>query len=121
MNIGPIPVPAALEPLVPYLKFVVAVAGVVATAITILVAAPPAWVFLVIAGATALGVRQVPNSGVQAVLSDGLGAFTAAEDAVAAAKAHNLAQVEADVSTAVSDAKQAVQGAEAIVQELPKP
>ena len=94
MKVGPFPVPAALEPLVPYLKFVVAVAGLAATAITILVATPPAWVFLVIAGATALGVRQVPNSGVQAVLSDGMAAFTAAEDAVDAAKAHNLSQAE---------------------------
>jgi hypothetical protein len=120
MNIGPIPVPAALEPVVPYLKFVVAVAGVAATAVTILVAAPPAWVFLVIGVATALGVYTVPNSAVQAVLSDGLGAFQNAEDAVQAAKDRNFATAESDAAAAVTDAKSAVQDVQAITKELPK-
>jgi hypothetical protein len=121
MNIGPIRLPAVLNPVLPYLKFVAAVAGVTATAITVLVAAPPAWVFVVIAVVTALGVVTVPNSSVTAVLSDGLGAFQSAEDAVKDAKAGNLSQAESDVNTAVSDAKSAVQGVEDIAQELPKP
>lgn len=119
-NIGPITVPQALEPVVPYLKFAAAVAGVVATAVTILVASPPAWAFIVITVVTALGVYTVPNSSVKAVLSDGMSAFTAAEDAVAAAKAGNLAQTEQDAGNAVADSKAAVQGVQDITQQLPK-
>lgn len=120
MNIGPIPVPAALEPYVPYLKFAAAVAGVVATAVTILVASPPAWAFIVITVVTALGVYTVPNSGVKAVLSDGMAALTAAEDAVKDAKAGNLAKTEQDAANAVADAKAAAKGVQGITQQLPK-
>lgn len=119
MNIGPVRLPAALGPVLPYLKFAAALAGVAATAITILVAAPPAWVFVVIAVVTALGVVTVPNSSVQAVIDDGRGALQGAEDAVKDAKAGNLPQAESDVSTAVTDAKGAVQGVEVIEKELP--
>lgn len=121
MNIGPVPVPQALEPFVPYLKFAVAVAGVIATAVTILVASPPAWAFVVITVVTALGVYRVPNSAVQAVLSDGMGALTAAEDALKDAKAGNLAKAQQDAANAIGDAKTAVQDAQVVVKDVGKP
>ena len=120
MNIGPVPVPPALEPVVPYLKFAAAIAGVVATAIVTLVAAPPAWAFLVITVVTALGVYTVPNSAVKAVLSDGMGAYTSAEDVVADAKARDLTKAQADAANAVREAQQAAQDARVVGKDLPK-
>jgi hypothetical protein len=118
MNIGPIPVPTALEKYVPYLKFAAALAGVVATAVVTLVAAPPAWAYIVITVVTALGVYTVPNSGVQAVLSDGLAALTGAEDAVKDAKAGNVVKAEADVHGVLADAQAAEAGGEGIVRDI---
>src|ERR1700744_5444965 len=120
-TIGPITVPPALEPVVPYLKFAAAVAGVVATAIVTLVAAPPAWAFIVIAVVTSLGVYTIPNSSVKAVLSDGMGALTSAEDAETAAKAGNLSQAEMDAANALKDAQQGAQDVATVVNEIPKP
>lgn len=120
-TIGPITVPPALEPVVPYLKFAAAVAGVVATAIVTLVAGPPAWAYLVITVVTALGVYTVPNSSVQAVLSDGLAAVTGAEDAVSAAKAGNLSQAEQDAASALKAAQATAHDATVVVNEIPKP
>src|ERR1700743_486826 len=120
-TIGPITVPPALEPVVPYLKFAAAVAGVVATAIVTLVAAPPAWALIVITVFTALGVYSGPNSAVKAVLSDGMGALTSAEDVVSDAKAGNLSQAEQDAADALKDAQQGVQDVTTVVTEIPKP
>ena len=120
MNIGPIPVPPALEPYVPYLKFIAAVAGVVATAVITLVAVPPAWAYIVVVVTTALGVYTVPNSAVEPVLSDGMAAFTAAEDAVESAKAGNLAQARQDALNAVADSRKAVTDVQGLAQFLPK-
>lgn len=57
-KLGPVTVP---DKVAPYLKFAVALAGAVATAIIATVAGPPAWVYIVLAVATALGVKQTPN------------------------------------------------------------
>lgn len=120
-TIGPITVPPALEPVVPYLKFAAAVAGVVATAVTILVASPPAWAFIVITLVTALGVYRVPNSSVKAVLSDGMAAVTSAEDAVSDAKAGNLSQAEQDAADALKAVQATAHDATVVVNEIPKP
>lgn len=120
MNIGPVTVPPALEGAVPYLKFAAAVAGVVATAVVILVASPPAWAFMVITIVTALGVLTVPNSGVKAVVTDGEEALTAAEAAVRDAKAGNVAKAEQDAASAVTDAQKGVQAAGEVFKQMPR-
>jgi hypothetical protein len=120
MKIFPVIVPPALAPYVPYLKFIAAAAGVVATAITILMTSPPSWAYLVIAVVTSLGVYSIPNISVKAVLSDGEAAVNAAEKAVKDARGGNVVQAEQDVSSAVKDVQSTVQDVHAITQALPK-
>ena len=117
-NIGPIPVPASLERYLPYAKFAVSVAALVATVLSIVLASPPGWVFLIIAGATAVGVYVVPNSNVKAVLLDGVTAVRSGEAAVAAAKAGNVAGAEADVTQAFQAAQKGVADAEGVVKDI---
>lgn len=111
-------IPAPLVKLMPYAKFIAAVAGLVATVIVTVVASPPAWAFMIIAGVTALGVRQVPNKNVAVVLQDGLTAVRAGEAAVSDAKAGNLPAVSNDVTTALSALKDGETQAVDILKEL---
>lgn len=111
-------VPAPLLKLWPYAKTVVAVAGVAATVVVALVASPPSWAYMIIAAATALGVRQVPNKQVVAVLQDGLTAVRAGEAAVSDARAGNLPAVGNDVTQALSAVKDADTQAVDILKEL---
>lgn len=62
-SIGPVPVPDKLVPVLPYVKAVIAVLGVVATAIAAAVPATavPAWIYIIISVTTMLGVYTVPN------------------------------------------------------------
>jgi len=117
-NLGPIPVPAPFDKLLPQAKFVIAVAGVVAGVLVAVLAAPPAWAFLIIAVATALGVRQVPNTEIDAVLQDGLTAYRAAEAAVSDAKAKNLPAVGNDLTTALRAVQDGVQHVEGDIKGL---
>jgi hypothetical protein len=117
-SIGPVPVPAALEPALPYLKFIVTLAALVATVLSVTVATPPGWVFIVIAVATALGVYVVPNSEVKAVLSDGIGAYKDAEAAYADASAGNYPGARVAALDAVQSGEAAVKGAETVVVDL---
>lgn len=111
-------VPAFLQPAVPYAKFAVALAALAATVAVGVMVHPPAFVYMIIAAASALGVRQVPNNQVDAVLQDGAAALRAGEAAVSAAKAGNLSAVSGDVTTALRAVKDGVAGAEEIVKEL---
>lgn len=114
-------VPAPLVRLMPYAKFAVAVAGLAATAVIALVAAPPAWVYLVISAATALGVRQVPNKDISVVFQDGLTAVRAGEAAVSDVRRGDLTGAGGQATIAWHAATDAVQAAEQIAGELPKP
>ena len=111
-------VPAPLLKLWPYAKFAVAVAALAATVVVGLVASPPAWVYMIIAAATALGVRQVPNKQVGGLLQDGSAAVRAGEAAVGDLKARNLPAAGNDVTQAWGAVKRAGADAEQIFKGL---
>lgn len=115
---GPVPVPAFLEPVLPYAKFAVALAALAATVAVGVMVHPPAFVYMIITFATAVGVRQVPNVQVQAVLQDGITAVRAGEAAVADLRARNLSAAGSDLTTAFRAAESGVKGAEDIAKEL---
>lgn len=117
-NLGPIPVPAPLDRLLPYAKSGVAVAGVVATVIIAVMATPPAWAFIVVAAVSALGVFTIPNDNIKAVLVDGGRAVDSAEAALAAAREGNLSAAGADVTQAFSAVEDGVKNAEAVVRDV---
>jgi hypothetical protein len=117
-NIGPIPVPAALAPFLPYAKFAIAAAGVVAAAVIAAVAVPPAWAFIVVAAVSALGVFTIPNDNIKAVLVDGHRAVDSGEAALAAARAGNLPLASSDVTQAFQAVEDGVKNAEAVVTDV---
>lgn len=113
-NFGPIPVPDALAPVLPYAKFVVGLAGVVATVAAGVLAGPPVWVFYIIAAATALGVLGAPN---QNLAAEGVTAVKDAENVVADVQGKDFGKAVNDagttvtaVTTVVTDVKKEVPG-----------
>lgn len=119
-NLGPVTVPPPLDKLLPYLKFAVAVAGVVAAAVVTL-AHPPAWAFVVIAVVSALGVYKVPNDTVKAIMVDGQTALDASERAVEAAKTGNFPAVQLNATEALRAAEDGAVRVEAVVKEIEHP
>jgi hypothetical protein len=117
-SLGPVPVPAPLEPLLPYAKFAVAVAGVAATVIAMLVASPPSWVNLVIGAVTALGVFVIPNDTIRAVLVDGKTAVRAGEAAVRDTRTGQFIAAQNDVTVALRAVQDGATQAEAVVKDI---
>lgn len=114
-------IPAPLAKLMPYAKFAVALAGLVAAVAVAVLASPPAWVNVVIAAASALGVVLVPNRDVDAVLQDGITAVDAGKAAVSDVKAGNLPAAGNDLTQALQAVQDGAQAAEQVVKDLPKP
>lgn len=93
--------------LMAYLKFIAALAGVAAQVALAVAVGPPAWVYVVVSVATALGVGAVPNK----LLNDAL-AF--AEDA-----AREAGDVRArDYPQAAADGRKLLADGEAVVQDV---
>lgn len=115
---GPVPVPAFLEPVLPYAKFAASLTALVATVVIAVVASPPAWAFMIVGAVSALGVFVVPNTQVQAVLQDGLTAKRAGEAAVSDVKDRNFPKAGSDITTAFRAVQDGVKGAEDIAKEL---
>ncbi len=116
-NLGPIPVPDKLVPLLPYVKAVVAALGVIATVLTVVLGAgTPAFVYVVISAATLLGVYTVPNGQVKAILQDGLEAVDDAELAYNATKTGDVTDAAADLHKAELAANGALGGVEVILK-----
>jgi len=119
---GNMVLPASLEKLLlPYAKFIVALAGLAAIVAVHFAAGPPGWANMVIAAAAALGVALVPNKQVDAVLSDGIAAVRAGEAAVSDAKAGRFPEAQNDVAAARRAVQDGIQTGEQIYRELPKP
>lgn len=131
-------VPAPVAKLLPYAKFIVTVAAIVAGVVVQVVAGPPAWALLIIAVAGALGVYTVPNAQIasivdtiKSVLSSGEGVLTAAqaEDLVtargkaveAAGLASLAAQEVKEVAGEVKDQLPANQNADPALAPVPPP
>jgi hypothetical protein len=118
-NLGPIPVPEKLAPLLPYAKVVIAALGVIATVLLVVLGAgAPAYLYVVVSAVAALGVYAVPNAQVKAVLQDGLTAVSDVEGAYSAAKTGDVPVVEADLKKAELSANGALGGAEAIIKGI---
>lgn len=117
-NIGPIPVPASLERFAPYAKFAVSVAALIATVLTVVLASPPGWAFMVIAAANALGVYVVRNSNVKAIMLDGVTAVRDGEAALADGKAGNVTGARSEVTQAFRAVQDGVTEAEAVVKDI---
>lgn len=104
-----------LSRLLPYAKFIAAIAGLAGTAATVVFAAsPPGWALMAISAATALGVVLVPNREVDAVLKDGMAAVRAGEAALGDVRAGDLPAAGTDITTAM----QAVEGGVADAEKL---
>jgi len=118
-NLGPIPVPDALVPVLPYIKGVVAALGVIATVLTVVLGAgTPAFVYVVISAATLLGVFTVPNKQVKDIITDGFEAAGDAESALNAAKTGDVTDASADLHKAQLAANGALGGAEGIIKGI---
>lgn len=117
-NFGPVTVPPPLDKLLPYAKFLVAVAAVAATVVISTVAGPPAWAYVIVSAVSALGVFTVPNDTVRAVLVDGKRAVEAGDAALAAARDGNFSTAGSDVTIAMQAVGDGVKGVEEIVQDV---
>ena len=127
-NLGPIPVPDALAPVLPYVKFAVGLAGVVATVVVAVVAGPPAWVYVVISVATALGVLGAPNqqlaSDVISTLKNVVATVQGGSIILRDVQTGDVKAIPADVNVVATDVTADVTSGETVVTDfgnLPKP
>lgn len=121
-NLGPIPVPSALEPVLPYVKFVVGLLGVIATVVVATVAAPPAWIYIIISVATALGVFTAKNKTLAddalQLINEGELVYHDGKAILTDVKTGNIKELQVAGNTIVTDVKQTAVDASAVAADL---